>query len=419
MTPTTPKRVLYIENGEYGGGSAESLYQLLTALDRRAVEPVVVTTNPIRQATKIAALGVPVIRLDHWLYSRSNSALKNHFSTWAKRLIVHGGRWLPIFGFLAEKRLTGALTCELLGIIRERKIDLLHTNNNIHRDYWAIEAAAVAGVPCVSHLRSFHSLGFSRGKAARINALVHTYIGYSQSIVDHWTALGVDPEKCKVVHNAIGTIPPSSLVVDELLPGKTRIGIVGRIIPERGHDVLLAAMPMVLAKMSSALLLVVGDGDEKSLDDLREIANRFGIGANVEFLGQRRDAVAVISELDVLVLPYTIEPFGRTVLEAWQVGTPVVMTNVGRIGDIVTDEVDALLFKPGDCADLARQILRVLESDALRGTLVENGRRVCTERFSIESQASKLLTIYAAAWIAASPVDGAMRSLADGLSTSH
>ena len=112
------------------------------------------------------------------------------------------------------------------------------------------------------------------------------------------------------------------------------------------------------------------------------------------FLGHRNDALGILSALDALVLPYAIEPFGRVLLEAWQLGIPAVLSQVGHITDVVSEGEDAVLFDPGVPDDLARRLGEVLREKGLRAQLATNGRRTCIERFSISSHCRQIESIY-------------------------
>lgn len=390
--------ILYVENGQTGGGSAESLIQLLQALDRKRFRPLVVFTSPIPAMEKVAGLGVRTELLTDWYFSRQDSK----WSAWASRLagiaVVHGARWFPAACLSLDRMLTARLRTKLKTLIRAESVDLVHANNNIHRDLWVIEVAGDAGVPCVSHLRSFHGLGFSPVRADHANAWAATYIAYSRSIAEFWRGLGVDERRLQVIHNAIGEIPERSVDLHGFLGiplGAPVIGITGRIIPERGHECLFRAMPTLLKKFPELRLLVIGGAEYADRRRLEGMAQALGIADAVAFLGHRADARAIMAGLDASILPYTIEPFGRTLLESWQLGVPTVVSRVGHIEEIVTDGDDALVFHADDPTDLAAKITRILRDATLRRRIAEKGRETCRNRFSIEAQRDAIQDIYA------------------------
>ncbi len=389
--------VLFVENGAFGGGSVESLYQLLCELDRKVFAPVVVSTSRIPAMVRIAGLGVPTIRLEHWYISRQDTLLGRTVARIASAAVNYGALVFPRAALILERAFTKTLRDRAIGAIRAWGVDIVHANNNPHRDLWMIEAAGTAGVPCVSHLRSFHGFGFSGHRARLANASVSAYIAYSRSIAGYWEGIGLDHARVRIVPNAIGLIsanPASLKTAFGISDSCPAIGLIGRIIPERGHIYLLKALPRLLAEFPDLKLIIVGGGDGEDWRSVKQLVETLGVDASVVLAGHRSDAKEIIAALDAIVLPYTIEPFGRTLLEAWQIGIPAILSRVGHIGDVVSDEEDGMLFNPGDVNDLADKISRVLRDPALRERLVANGKQSCAERFSIASQWKSIEGIY-------------------------
>lgn len=391
------RTVLYVENGLHGGGSAESLCQLLSVLDRDRFRPVVAFGSPTRYVDRVASLDVPTVVLEDWYMSRPTSRYEALSSRAASAAVIHGARFLPRSALALDRTLTSRLRRTLAAIMARHEVALVHTNNNVHRDLWAVETAAAANVPCIAHLRSFHALGFSQARAALANRCAAAFIAYSRSIAEFWTAHGLAPERVHVIHNAIGSltaVPVDLTASFGIPPGSRVIGIIGRIIPERGHAHLLRALPAVIARFPDLRLLVVGAGDPADLKTLGDLANRLGVAAHVTMAGHRADVHGIIAALDAIVLPYAIEPFGRTVLEAWQLGTPVVLSRVGHVGDIVRDGEDALLFHLDDPAALTAQLIRLLSDEALRRKIARAGQEVCRRRFSITAHKEAVEQLY-------------------------
>jgi glycosyltransferase involved in cell wall biosynthesis len=315
----------------------------------------------------------------------------------ASALVNYGARAFPRLALRIERMFTRALRARLTRFIKTSGAALVHVNNNPHRDLWAIEAAAAAGVPCVAHLRSFHGFGFSRQRAAAVNSSVAAFIAYSRSIADYWVAAGLSPDRMHVVPNAIGEVSAASVDLRATfgcVEAGPVVGLIGRVIPERGHARLIRALPALLKEFPGLILLLVGGGAEADIGSVNALADDLGVSANVIHAGHRSDALAIMAALDAIVLPYTIEPFGRTLLEAWQLGIPVVLSRVGHIADVVTDGHDALLFEPDVSDDLSAKLTRVLRDPALRAQLTANGRQTCIERFSIAGHCRRIEAVY-------------------------
>jgi glycosyltransferase involved in cell wall biosynthesis len=177
-------------------------------------------------------------------------------------------------------------------------------------------------------------------------------------------------------------------------PDRPIVGILGRVDPEKGIDVLARAMAQLGGDVADAQLAVVGapmvGGDEYGRTVSAEAIEL--LGDRVRFVGPTDDVPAVIRALDVMVNASRSEPFGRTVLEAQACGIPVIGTASGGIPEFVRDGVNGILVPPGDAAALANQLERLLGDASLRRQLGAQGR-VAAEQISTDRQAALVADI--------------------------
>jgi glycosyltransferase involved in cell wall biosynthesis len=192
--------------------------------------------------------------------------------------------------------------------------------------------------------------------------------------------------------------------------GTPLVGTVGRLEPEKGHQTLLEAWPLVLEKVPAARLLIIGEGSRReALEDQAEELGLLGEpctgdacvgarharpGAKVIFTGLRDDIPAVTAALDVAVLPSYREAQGMVILEAMALRRPVVATNVGGIPEMIEDGKTGLLVPPHDAAALAGGIARLLLDHPLADTLARAGHDQVHERFCIELMVQAIQTLY-------------------------
>ena len=181
---------------------------------------------------------------------------------------------------------------------------------------------------------------------------------------------GLRTPQTTVVHPGI---EPAFL--DRLAPApwRWRLAYVGRIERQKGIDTAVAALPRLPAE---ATLSVWGTGDGAYVAEMRELAERLGVGGRVRFEGfasgeRRRRAYA---DADVVVFPVRWnEPFGLVPLEAMGLGRPVVTTSRGGTAEFVRDGVNALVFEADDAAGLAACVTRLARDEQLRAALGEHG----------------------------------------------
>jgi glycosyltransferase involved in cell wall biosynthesis len=169
----------------------------------------------------------------------------------------------------------------------------------------------------------------------------------------------------------------------------------GRLVPEKGIDVLVRAFALVARRHPEARLVVAGDGPERT--PLERLANRLGVRDRVEFRGQlSRDAtLAAIRAAWVACVPSVWEePFGMVAAEAQMHGVAVVASRSGGLSEIVVDGTTGHLVPPGDADALAAR-LDALFAD--RGAAVACGARGherAREHFSLDGFAGRFEHVY-------------------------
>jgi glycosyltransferase involved in cell wall biosynthesis len=156
------------------------------------------------------------------------------------------------------------------------------------------------------------------------------------------------------------------------------LGVVGRLVPEKGVDVFLQAAALVLAVVPQARVVVVGDGPLRG--DLERRAAALGLADSVAFTGFRADAPQLIAGLDLLVVPSRSDGSPLVVCEAMAAGIPVVASRVGGLPDLVADGRTGLLVQPGQAEDLARAMVALLLDPAAAEELGARARQVAATR---------------------------------------
>jgi len=140
----------------------------------------------------------------------------------------------------------------------------------------------------------------------------------------------------------------------------------------------------VLARLTprDALLVLVGDGPD--LPQVREEAERLGVGRRLRFLGEVPDAETATAACDVALFPSSSESFGLAALEAMACGLPVVASRVGGLPEVVVHGETGFLEAVGDTAAMAADVQRLLDDPALRRAQGAAAVRRAGECFSLE-----------------------------------
>jgi L-malate glycosyltransferase len=175
------------------------------------------------------------------------------------------------------------------------------------------------------------------------------------------------------------------------------VGYLGRLVPEKSLNTLIAAIGQLRAEGRDLSLQIVGDGPQRPvLETLVQSANLAGC---VRFIAALPPAQVArqMCELDAVALPSRGTPvwqeqFGRVLVEAMACRVPVVGSDSGAIPEVIGDA--GLIFPEGDAQALAAQLRRLIESPALCAELADRGRERAAGLFSQERIAARTAEFY-------------------------
>ncbi|MFO1371995.1 MAG: glycosyltransferase family 4 protein [Candidatus Competibacteraceae bacterium] len=167
----------------------------------------------------------------------------------------------------------------------------------------------------------------------------------------------------------------------------------GRMTVQKGMDLLVEAVPMVLASYPETKFIISGEGPEK--DAVIRRAHEVGAAGAIVFLGNlpRWQYVDLMRACDILVVPSRNEPFGIVVLEGWAAGKPVVATNAGGPREFLWHDVNGFLVD-ANSGGLAHGIGSLLADHNHCRALGANGRRAVEEKFNWDNVAAYTEGVY-------------------------
>lgn len=205
---------------------------------------------------------------------------------------------------------------------------------------------------------------------------------------------GTDPVRFRPSARAVPSWKPNEVDRPPVLLS------VGRLVPRKGIDTTIAALPAILERYPNVTYVVVGTGPDQAR--LACLAAELGVARSVTFLGDvtEDELPACYAAADIFVLPVRtitaddeIEGFGIVYVEASASGLPCVATTAGGVADAVGDEVTGLLVPPADSRALADALLRLLDDPELRARLGSNGRCAVETHFHWDRAAREVTEI--------------------------
>lgn len=203
--------------------------------------------------------------------------------------------------------------------------------------------------------------------------------GCSRFVLDDAAArFGLPDDAGIVIPNGVETVGEATPRALELPFRRFVLGL-GRVVPKKGFDLLLAAFARVAQDHADVGLVIAGDG--ASREALIRQAAELGLADRVVLPGSLdRSRVAwAMANAEVFVLPSRVEPFGIVVLEALREGRPAVVSSSGGATDIVRDGREGLVVDPLDTPALADAVGRLLRDPRLAERMGAAGRERVTE----------------------------------------
>lgn len=159
-------------------------------------------------------------------------------------------------------------------------------------------------------------------------------------------------------------------------------------------DILIKSFAQLLPKYDNLKLLIIGDGTEKNA--LIELCKQLDILEKVKFTGRIpfNEISNYYNMIDILVNISEYESFGVSVVEAMACGTPVIVTNVGGLKEVVKDDTVGLKVNIGDVDDTIKAIERLINDKALYDEIAVNARKHVIEKYNWEDNLKKMIDEY-------------------------
>jgi glycosyltransferase involved in cell wall biosynthesis len=281
----------------------------------------------------------------------------------------------------------------LAQISRQRPL-ILHTHL-VHADVYGQSAGTVTRVP----LRLSTKHGFNEFRERRLFGLADRTVGslaHVQIAISHGLARylaeseGFDEDRFEVVHYGIAAQDGAAPYAGP----EPRLLCIGRLIPIKGHEILLRALARARLQVPDIALDIAGTGPLEP--KLRALARDLRIEDAVRFLGYVTPVAKAIENAAIVVVPSRGEGFGMVALEAMERGRPVIATAVGGLPEIVVDGETGILVPSGDEEALAAAMVS-LATDLGRGAQMGSaGRARALAEFSPERSADRIDELYRA-----------------------
>jgi glycosyltransferase involved in cell wall biosynthesis len=286
--------------------------------------------------------------------------------------------------------------------IQRTKAQLLHVHGYAASNFGRI-AARLEGIPLVLHEH------FSDPKMPAYQKVPDLFL---RNLIDHAIAVSqstahflikdrfVSEDRVAVIFNGAPLDEFAPRPRDDGYAIRGELGIpmtapvittIGRLNAQKGHDTLIAAAGVVIARNPDVRFLIAGDGDLAA--SLKAQAETLGISQQIVFAGHRKDIPEILAGTDVVCISSNYEGTPLVLFEAMAAGKAVVSTAVDGCKEVIKDKQTGLLVPPSDPEKLGHALIKILEDVPLRARL-EKAALIASKRYDIAECMRLMQQIY-------------------------
>ena len=387
-------------SGELGGAERVILDALTGLLDLRpqwSLHLVVPSDGPLARRARAARIGVAVAPWSGAVAELGEGMAKGHGRA---GFVLRLGAALP-----GVARDAARLARVLAGL----RPSLVHAHGFKMQllGLWTRPQEA----PLILHLHDYLSTRKFMSRALRVRppGPLHA-VAISKSVADDAGPILGARARTDIVYNGVDTDEwradgpvldvDAAAGLEPAARGTVRVGLVATMARWKGHETFLRALSALPPDLPVRGYIVGGSiyrsiGSQRTISELKAIANDLGLSRRVGFTGFVDDPVSAMRALDVVVhASVEPEPFGRVIVEGMATGRAVIARALGGAAELFVPDVEAVACVTSDPAELTAAIARLVSDPPLRARLGAAGRRRVERDFSRAQMAASLATIY-------------------------
>ncbi|PIQ87302.1 MAG: hypothetical protein COV74_01905 [Candidatus Omnitrophica bacterium CG11_big_fil_rev_8_21_14_0_20_45_26] len=289
---------------------------------------------------------------------------------------------------------------KLLKLIKKENIALIHAHTRITQvmAWWL---SCFSGIPVVSTCHGFYKKRLGR---RLLPAWGDKIVAISQPVANHLIEyFNVKKEKVHMVLNAIDVSDlrkrltchdPNQIRKEwNLASSVPTLGIVARIVQDKGHEYLVRAVKEVKKHYPDIKLVIVGTGPNKK--KVLRLIRQLQLEENVNCVGDLTDVTKALAVIDIFILPAIWrEGFGLSIVEAMALKKPVIVTNIWALNALVRNLDNGLLIEPKSVKALSEAILALIRDPQLRIAIGTHASETVEEAFAINRLVTEISRIY-------------------------
>lgn len=300
---------------------------------------------------------------------------------------------VPVWSLRCRGRLDWRTIRDLAEGLQKNRIDVLQTHGYKANIYGLI-SARLAGCAIVATCHNWTKRTSALRKYAALDQVFlrwfDTVTAVSQGIVTDLRRMGV--RRARMIANGIDVAKFRTGDMNGRPEAHLVLGCLSRLSKEKGVDVLLWAVPKVLAQYPHLQCCVAGEGPER--ERLTALAEKLGVSASFHMPGFCENTAEFLKLCTVVVQPSRIEAMPLAILEAMAASKPIVASAVGEIPRLLEDGHAGMLVPPNNPEMLADSILRLLGDESLRNSLARRAAEKAVTQFDVSVMTAEYQKIY-------------------------
>tara|TARA_Y100000996_G_scaffold414600_1_gene405982 strand:+ start:865 stop:1989 length:1125 start_codon:yes stop_codon:yes gene_type:complete len=334
---------------------------------------------------------------DIYLILPNNGPLNNNKTIKKTNLqIINMGifrkKYLTVLGLINRLYYIIKSSIYIRKILKKNQIDLVY--NNTSTLISPSVAAKLVGIPSIYHVHEIPNSNsiYSKFITIFLNNFSRDIICVSKSVYDFWTNKGIKNNKLKIIYNGFNFKKNKSKIIRNDI---VVFSCVSRIIPYKGHALLIKLFDQLCKKNDNIYLQIVGDTlpqYQKYLDKLKLDISKRGLLNKIKFMGFRKDVISILENSNFLIhTPISPDPLPTVIFEAIQSKVPVISNNLGGAYEILNNGKNGLIIKNELTNKSVQKILNYINNKKLQKENVENAFTYVCNNFSLEKFRRKIL----------------------------
>jgi len=315
---------------------------------------------------------------------------------------------IPHFAVALSKKFNCQSFKEISVILKENRIDILHTHGGV-AGFYGRWTAKKSGTPVIIHTHhGIHYLHYRNPLLRRVYVSLERYFSrFTDSVVVVSEANKEMAHKHRLAPSSKIILIRNGIDIDKFTqresPGKKMndfgfelshpvIGTVARLDHPKGVVYLLKAAKLIHRSYPQAKILIVGGGPLRG--QLERKARSLGIEKQVLFLGERTDVPELLSLFDVFVLPSLWEGLPYALVEAAALGRPIVATDIDGVRELIRDGETGLLVSPMQPEELAEAVSRLLGNKEQASRLGLKAKELIPPQYALSRMVKETQDLY-------------------------